>query len=483
MIHLLPPPKSDEDLFRESTMTFGEHLEELRKCLFRAIIGLAIGFLAGLLLGNHVVKLIQGPLEKALTEHYVTLSQKEVTSRLKTLSEKGLPTAYSAEGAGEFVVSQQMLVDEYLISPQDILVQLPDSFRLVRQQCQDLLKQLANIQEKLRQVNATGDAKSLAEEDRAFLLQVGRQLIAASGSTAPSAHAQGAETARGLNGAEVDAALQILEQDDWQTRVTGENCRVLAKATDLLAASTRQNLERLNDLIRSYDATAASVKGFNSEEVNPEELIHIFAWRPAKDDSRVRAKSLSAHEAFSIYIKASLLVGVLLSAPWVFFQIWLFVAAGLYRHERKFVYTFLPFSLLLFFAGAALAFLYVFEPVLKFLFQFNEWLGIQLEPRISDWLSFVLILPLGFGIGFQLPLVMLFLERIGIFTIRDYFSQWKMAVLVIFVVSAILTPPDPSSQLLMAIPLCLLYFGGIMLCKFFPRSRSGFDTASDSRPV
>jgi len=91
--------------------------------------------------------------------------------------------------------------------------------------------------------------------------------------------------------------------------------------------------------------------------------------------------------------------------------------------------------------------------------------------RISEWLSFVLILPLGFGIGFQLPLVMLFLERIGIFTLQDYASQWRIAVVVIFVISAILTPPDPSSQLLMAIPLCLLYFGGMALCKFFPRKK------------
>jgi len=199
--------------------------------------------------------------------------------------------------------------------------------------------------------------------------------------------------------------------------------------------------------------------------------MHVFLWRPAKEDPRIRAKSLSAHEAFSIYMKASFLLGAIISSPWVFFQIWSFVAAGLYRHERRFVYIFLPFSLALFLAGATMAFVYVFEPVLTFLFQFNEWLGIQLEPRISEWLSFVLILPLGFGIGFQLPLVMLFLERIGIFTLQDYASQWRIAVVVIFVISAILTPPDPSSQLLMAIPLCLLYFGGMALCKFFPRKK------------
>jgi sec-independent protein translocase protein TatC len=242
-----------------------------------------------------------------------------------------------------------------------------------------------------------------------------------------------------------------------------------------LAAGFEELIKQLTSAIETVQRTEQALSGLVSASrqapgsFEESELMHVFLWRPAKEDPRVRAKSLSAHEAFSIYMKASFLLGAILSSPWVFFQIWSFVAAGLYRHERRFVYIFLPFSLALFLAGASLAFLYVFEPVLTFLFQFNQWMGIQLEPRISEWLSFVLILPLGFGIGFQLPLVMLFLERIGIFTLQDYYSQWRIAVVVIFVISAILTPPDPSSQLLMAIPLCLLYFGGMALCKFFPR--------------
>ena len=85
---------------------------------------------------------------------------------------------------------------------------------------------------------------------------------------------------------------------------------------------------------------------------------------------------------------------------------------------------------------------------------------------ISEWLGFVLILPIGFGLGFQLPLVMLFLERIGVFDAATYASQWRIAVIVIFVVSAILTPADPYSLLFLAIPLCLLYFGGLAICRW-----------------
>ena len=83
-------------------------------------------------------------------------------------------------------------------------------------------------------------------------------------------------------------------------------------------------------------------------------------------------------------------------------------------------------------------------------------------------MGFVLILPIGFGIGFQLPLVMLFLERIGIVDVDTYASQWRMAIVIIFVVSAILTPADPYSLLFLAIPLCLLYFGGLAICRWLP---------------
>jgi sec-independent protein translocase protein TatC len=130
---------------------------------------------------------------------------------------------------------------------------------------------------------------------------------------------------------------------------------------------------------------------------------------------------------------------------------------------------FLPISLGLFLSGVALAFFVVFQFVLSFLFQFYAWMGIDPDPRITDWLSFVLLLPLGFGISFQLPLVMLFLERIGVFRVEDYTSHWRMSVLVICVLAMVLTPNDVYSMALMAIPLILLYFLGVAMCKYMPR--------------
>ncbi len=214
--------------------------------------------------------------------------------------------------------------------------------------------------------------------------------------------------------------------------------------------------------------------GRDPGQINTDRMVQIFFWRPFGKDDRTRLKSLSGPEPFMVYIKASLLFGFVLSSPAVFYYIWMFIGAGLYPHEKHYVHVFLPFSLALFLAGAALAFFVVFRYVLGFLLMFNASMGIDPDPRISEWLGFALVLPLGFGVSFQLPLVMLFLERIGVLSIATYLEKWRIAVLVIFVLSMLLTPADPTSMILMAVPLTGLYFGGILLCRFMPRRKTPF---------
>jgi sec-independent protein translocase protein TatC len=136
------------------------------------------------------------------------------------------------------------------------------------------------------------------------------------------------------------------------------------------------------------------------------------------------------------------------------------------------VHLFLPFSVGLFLCGASMAFFLVFPPVLNFFFGIAKNLGSDMRPRLSEWLSFVLLLPLGFGISFQLPLVMLFLERIHVFSVGMYLAKWRIAVLVIAVVAMVLSPGgDPYSMMMMLVPLVALYFGGIALCQWLPSRR------------
>lgn len=217
-------------------------------------------------------------------------------------------------------------------------------------------------------------------------------------------------------------------------------------------------------------------KGLGGEISPPKELpksVPLTLWKKNIDGTQPIATGVS--DGFSVYIKASLVIGAVISSPFIFYFIWSFIAAGLYPHEKNYVKIFLPFSIGLFLLGAIVAFFFVIKYVLAFLFQFYDWMGISPTPRISEWLSFVLILPLMFGLAFQLPLVMLFLERIQIFSAKVYLAYWRYAILVIFILSMFLTPADPQSMLLMAGCLTPLYFGGVLLCMYMPRKVSSFD--------
>jgi sec-independent protein translocase protein TatC len=190
-------------------------------------------------------------------------------------------------------------------------------------------------------------------------------------------------------------------------------------------------------------------------------LINAVRGSTVQPDSLV---SLAPLETMTIFFMVCLVTGLVLASPWVFYQIWAFVAAGLYRHERRYVKQYLPFSLGLFLSGVFLCFFFVLPITLTFLLQFNVWLGVAPTLRLSEWMSFATILPLIFGVSFQTPLVMLFLERIHVFTVDDFRSKRKMAIMVITIAAAVLTPgQDPFSMLLLAIPMILLYELGIVM--------------------
>jgi sec-independent protein translocase protein TatC len=190
-------------------------------------------------------------------------------------------------------------------------------------------------------------------------------------------------------------------------------------------------------------------------------MIEMVARDIEKKDALV---SLAPLETMTIFFFVCIVVGLVIASPWVFYQIWAFIAAGLYRHERHYVTKFLPVSLGLFLTGVLFCFFGVLPVTLAFLLEFNIWLGIEPTLRLVDWMSFATIFPLVFGIGFQTPLVMLFLERIGIFTANDYKAKRKIAILLIVILAALLTPgPDPFSQCLLAVPMVILYELGIFL--------------------
>lgn len=181
------------------------------------------------------------------------------------------------------------------------------------------------------------------------------------------------------------------------------------------------------------------------------------------------------------YIKIGLITGLLITSPWVFYQIWMFVAAGLYAHERKYVHTAVPFSAALFVTGA-LFFIFVVAPLtLKFLVSFNEGvLGARSNFSFSDYISFVTMLMLVFGIAFQTPIAIFFLNRTGLVTIKALRKSRKFVFLGIFVVAAMVTPPDVISQVTLGIPIYVLFELGILLSVFSERKKKRQEETSDS---
>lgn len=208
---------------------------------------------------------------------------------------------------------------------------------------------------------------------------------------------------------------------------------------------------------------AASRAGYVEwpQELDRAGLLAAVAAAIERDDSLI---ALGPMEPAVIFFRACLAAGLVLASPWVFYQAWAFVAAGLYRHERAVVYRFFPYSLGLFLAGVFTCFFAVLPLTLRFLLEFNAWLGITPMLRLSEWMGFATILPLAFGLCFQTPLVMLLLSRIGIFTPSDYRAKRRPAVVIIVLIAALVTPgPDVSSMLLLSLPMIVLYEAGIWL--------------------
>lgn len=222
---------------------------------------------------------------------------------------------------------------------------------------------------------------------------------------------------------------------------------------------------------------AEQIAGRMKQTPQPEQLVPRYFFR----SQEAGLISLKMEEPFMIWMKAGLILGAVIGSPGIFYHLWKFVAAGLHSHERRYVYVFAPLSALLFSGGVALAFFLVLKFVLAFLLKFNHTLDVQVEPQLSTYISFVLLLPLGFGVAFQLPLVMFFLQRIGLIETQSYINSWRIAILIIAILSVVLTPADITSMIAMMVPLVILYFLGIAMCRYFPRGRGLGSQAYDPR--
>ncbi len=172
---------------------------------------------------------------------------------------------------------------------------------------------------------------------------------------------------------------------------------------------------------------------------------------------------LAPSDAFIGYMKISLIAGLLVSSPWVFYHLWMFVAAGLYPREKRYVHLAVPFSAALFVVGA-LFFLFVVAPIsLAFFLKFGEHINVEDNWTFQKYVSFITMLMLVFGIAFQTPIAIFFLSKTGLVSIKALQHSRKFVLLGVFIVAAVATPPDVISQVTLALPLYLLFELGILL--------------------
>jgi len=197
-------------------------------------------------------------------------------------------------------------------------------------------------------------------------------------------------------------------------------------------------------------------------------------------DTQKRLAGMGIMEGFVVYFKVSLLCGLVLACPWIFWQMWAFVGAGLYPHEKKLIHVYLPFSVGLFIGGVVLCQFFVMHRAVEALLGFYKWLDIDPDLRLNEWLSFAILMPLVFGIAFQTPLVMLFMNRIGIATWQGYLSKWRFALFGIGLVTALICPStDVISWMCLFIPTFALFLLGVLLCYLMPNDLESIDSSDE----
>lgn len=206
---------------------------------------------------------------------------------------------------------------------------------------------------------------------------------------------------------------------------------------------------------------------FGKELIEVIKLPYVEVLEDLKMDAPPVA--LTVTDAFFTYFRVALLAGVLLASPWIFYQLWLFVAAGLHAREKRYVHWAVPFSALLFIGGALFFLKFVSFPMLKFFMGFSGWLDVKPVIQLKELIKFMTNLMLVFGLAFQTPILVFVLGKVGLVTTATLTRYRRHVIVAMLILAAMVTSPSPIDQVALALPMWLLYELGIALVYFFAR--------------
>ena len=206
-------------------------------------------------------------------------------------------------------------------------------------------------------------------------------------------------------------------------------------------------------------------------------LISPYAEAVKNDDIDRRMIFTALHETFITYLKVAFFAAMFLSSPILITQIWKFIAPGLYQNEKKALLPYLVATPILFILGAMLVYFLIMPLAIKFFLSFETSmqtndLPIQLEAKVNEYLSLIMRLIFAFGLSFQLPVLLSLLARVGFVDSTYLKKKRKYVVVIIFAVAAVLTPPDPITQIGLGIPLLILYELSIISVKLIERKNN-----------
>ena len=199
--------------------------------------------------------------------------------------------------------------------------------------------------------------------------------------------------------------------------------------------------------------------------------IYDFIARPMIASLPVGSKMIATGviSPFLVPMKVTLVIAFILALPWVLYQLWAFIAPGLYTHEKRLIAPLVISSSLLFMSGVAFCYFFVFGRVFKFISEFSPS-SIAVTPDIENYLDFVMSMCLAFGATFEVPVVVVILVRMGLVSVAKLKEVRPYVIVGAFVIAAIVTPPDIVSQFSLAIPMCLLFELGLLVAPAFVKA-------------
>lgn len=243
--------------------------------------------------------------------------------------------------------------------------------------------------------------------------------------------------------------------------------------------------EHLAELRRRIGMALAAILIGAILAYNFSEQLFGFLLSPATEALAARGSKLQAiapTEIFIAYIKCALLAGFVFTLPVSFWQIWAFIAPGLYDTEKRAIFPFVLASTVLFVSGALFGHTFVFPLMFQFLNSWdNDW--VVSAWTLSEVFGLTTQMVLAFGVIFELPIFVLFLSLSGIVTARQLFSGTRYAVVASFVIGAILTPPDVVSQVLMSVPMVILYLLGVAVAWAFEPKATSEETSEEKKAL